>query len=101
MVNVLCTVSAKDAILNRILTETTSSGVRCYDVTRRALPRKQSEVATSYGKVLVKEITRPDGRISMVPEFDDCKVIALKHNIPLKIVYETIQREAGKLENTA
>jgi len=100
MVNVLCTVSAKDAILNRILTETTSSGVRCYDVTRRALPRKQVEMDSSYGKVLVKEITRPDGRINIVPEFDNCKTIALKHNIPLKTVYETILKEGGELKKT-
>ena len=99
MVHVLCSSSSKEKILTRILTETTSSGVRCYDVTRRALPRRQCEVETSYGKVQVKEITRPDGSISIVPEFDDCKTIALEKDIPVKMVYETIQKEAGESKN--
>ena len=89
----------KEKILTRILTETTSSGARYYNVTRRALPRKQFETETSYGKVRVKEITRPDGSASIVPEFDDCKAIALEKDIPVKLVYETIQREAGESKN--
>lgn len=99
MVHVLCSLSSKEKILRRILTETTSSGVRCYDVTRRALPRRQFDVETSYGKVQVKEITRPDGSISIVPEFDNCKTIALEKDIPVKMVYETIQKEAGESKN--
>ncbi len=99
MVHVLCPLSSKEKIMTRILTETTSSGVRCYDVTRRALPRKQRNVETSYGNVQVKEITRPDGSISIVPEFDICKAIAIEKNIPVKIVYDTILKEAGDSKN--
>lgn len=96
LVHVLCPPESREKIVTRILTESTSTGVRWHDVNRRALPRRQRDVETSYGSVTVKEIIRPDGRISMVPEFDVCNAIAVERNIPLKVVYDTIAKQAAE-----
>ena len=93
MVQVICDESHREAVVRRILSETTATGVRHYPVERTKLPRKLREVTTSYGKVRVKEVSDPGGRLFRVPEYEDCKRIAMEQNTPLKLVYETIVKE--------
>lgn len=93
MVQVLCREEHLDVIVNRILSETTSIGVRYYSARRHILSREYRNINTSYGEIQVKCITYPDGRTRYVPEYDICQKIALQENIPIQTVYETIQRE--------
>jgi hypothetical protein len=95
MVQVICKEIDRDALVRRILSETTATGVRYYPAERTKLPRKVKEVTTSYGKVRVKEVSGLAGRVSMAPEYEDCKKIALEKNVPLKVVYETILKETS------
>lgn len=95
MVKVICKDTDRETIVNRILSQTTATGVRHYRTERSKLTRKVKEAATSYGKVRVKEISGPTGRVSVVPEYEDCKKIALEKNVPLKVVYETIVKETS------
>lgn len=93
MMQVLCRKSQKKVIINRILSETTSSGVRYYDVERAMLAREQITVKTGYGMVQVKRITDTDGGTRIVPEYEVCKKIALEKNVPIRVVYDTIIKE--------
>ena len=93
MVQVLCRTDQKEAVINRILSETTSLGVRYYDVDRAWLVRKQITVKTGYGMVKVKQITDTDGSTRIVPEYEVCKKIALEKNIPIRVVYDRIAKE--------
>lgn len=95
MIKVLCRRDQKDTIANRILSETTTLGVRYYDIQRITLAREKIRVDTSYGKIEVKRIQDPSGNFRNVPEYEVCKKIALEKNIPLKIVYDTVTREAA------
>jgi len=63
MIQVLCMENRKKSIINRILSETTSLGVR----------------------------------VRLVPEYEVCKKIAIERGIPLKIVYDTISKEAVEI----
>ncbi len=94
-IQVLCRQEGTAAVTDRILRETTTTGVRYHPVRRLTLPREQVTVTTPYGEVTVKRITGVDGRVRMAPEFEDCRRIAVERNIPIRIVYETIQREIG------
>lgn len=94
MVQVLCPGNRRDAVINRILSETTSSGVRYYDVRRSILSREHISVDTVYGKVKVKRMKDFNGNIRIAPEYEVCKKIAIKKNIPLRVVYDTITKEA-------
>jgi uncharacterized protein (DUF111 family) len=96
MAQVLCRKSQKEAIINRILSETTSSGVRYYDVERAILAREEIIVKTGYGMIKAKRITDTDGAVRIVPEYEVCKKIALERNIPIRVVYDAITKEASQ-----
>jgi uncharacterized protein (TIGR00299 family) protein len=96
MVQVLCKESDREKVVQRMLSETTATGVRHYRADRAKLTRKLKETTTSLGKVRVKEVLGPAGTVSVVPEYEDCKRVALEKNIPLKMVYEAIVKETGK-----
>jgi uncharacterized protein (TIGR00299 family) protein len=95
MMQVLCKETDRETVVRRILSETTAIGVRHYRAVRSKLPRKVKEATTSYGKVRVKETSERTGRLSVAPEYEDCKKIALEKNVPLKVVYETIVKETS------
>jgi uncharacterized protein (DUF111 family) len=98
MLQVLCKDNCRDLLINRILSETTSLGVRHYESSRRILWRDQIDVKTSYGTLAVKRVKDPQGNFRFVPEYEACQNIAREQNLPLKVVYETVAREAARNE---
>jgi uncharacterized protein (TIGR00299 family) protein len=96
MVQVLCEQGGKDRLIQRLLSETTSLGVRYYKATRKLLARESVTIKTSFGEIQVKRVKHPDGRERVVPEYDVCREIALKRNLPLRVVYDTIAKEAAE-----
>ena len=92
MVQVLCQADRKDVLINCILSETSSLGVRYYHVSRRVLTREHIFIKTAYGEIQVKRITEPGGSVRFVPEYEACKKIAIEKNIPLRVVYDTIRK---------
>ena len=93
MVQVLCGQDKKDAVINRLLSETTSIGARYYNVLRDTIPRELIQVETSYGSIKAKCIKDPVRGSRITPEYEECKKIAIEKNIPIKEVYETILKE--------
>ena len=90
MVQVLCRRNRKDVLINCILSETSSLGVRYYDAKRRMLPRESVIMKTAYGEIQVKRIVEASGGVRIVPEYEVCKKIALEKNLPIRMVYDTI-----------
>jgi uncharacterized protein (TIGR00299 family) protein len=84
-----------DAVLKVVYSETTTLGVRIQPVDRRKLPRTHKEVNTSLGTVKVKAIVT-DGVERLVPEFEECRRIALEKKIPLIEVSRILESEIGK-----
>ena len=95
MLQVLCKIEHREKLIHRILTETTTLGVRYYPSRRRLLGRETVEVKTSYGVITAKRIQDPQGNIRIIPEYEVCREIAVEQNVPLRIVYETVAREAA------
>jgi uncharacterized protein (DUF111 family) len=95
-VQVLCDEAGKEVIIERLLTETTSLGVRYYKARRRLLPREPYTVRTSLGEVQVKRVEDLNGSVRLIPEYEACKKIALQRKLPLRVVYDTIAREAAE-----
>ena len=96
IIQVVCKDIDREKVVRRILSETTATGVRHYRTERTKLRRILRQIPTSLGKVQVKEVSDPAGRVSVVPEYEECKRIALEKNIPLKVVYETIVKETSR-----
>lgn len=88
VLHVLTAPSRLDGVLSVIFTETTTIGVRTYEVTKRMLQREIHTVETEYGAIRVK-LSRLGGQIVNVkPEYDDCRAAALAAHVPLKLVDE-------------
>jgi hypothetical protein len=97
LLQVLCHDHKKESLIRRILTETTTLGVRFYDVERRLLDRETVTIETGYGPVSAKKVISPDGCVRIVPEYDVCRTIAARNNIPIRTVYEKISQHAENL----
>lgn len=81
-----------DAVLSVIFRETTTLGVRIQHVERKKLPRSQRQVATSLGMVEVKAIS-VDGTERLVPEYEECKRLAVERRLPLLEIYRLLEKE--------
>lgn len=96
MIQVICKEIDREKVVHRILSETTATGVRHCRADRIKLPRRLKEAATSFGKVWVKEISDLTGKVSVAPEYEECKRIALEKNMPLKTVYAAVLKETSQ-----
>jgi uncharacterized protein (TIGR00299 family) protein len=96
LLSVLCRAGEKETVMKLLFTETTTLGVRSYEVTRRALQRSVVRVETPYGPIDVK-VAHLDGRVvNEMPEFEQCRQAAANANVPLKIVEEAARKELWK-----
>jgi uncharacterized protein (DUF111 family) len=78
-----------DELLPIIYTESTSIGVRTYQVTKRMLQRESKVVQTSYGPVRVKVSCLGEQVVNISPEYEDCRALARRLGVPLKEIYAT------------
>ena len=98
LIQVLCAARKRDDVVKRIFQETTSLGVRYYDVQRSILARRELLAETEFGTIRVKSVTEPGGRQRIVPEYEVCRQIAQARGLPLRRVYESIQNKADPIE---
>jgi len=76
------------AIEDLLLRETSTLGLRIREERRVCLERRLVEVATEWGAVRVKVGLRGDEEFNVAPEFDDCRRLAEKNEVPVKRVLE-------------
>ncbi len=86
----------KSKIEEIILKETTTLGVREYQVDKYFLPREEIEILTPWGKVRGK-LSYWGEMVKITPEYEDCKKIAAQEKIPLLQVIQEAQREGEKI----
>jgi pyridinium-3,5-bisthiocarboxylic acid mononucleotide nickel chelatase len=83
LLTVLCKPDAADAIIEMLLIQTTTLGVRYHEAKRRALERMIETIDTEYGCVRIK-VARDGARtLHFQPEYDDCARLAIEVNVPL------------------
>ena len=83
LLTVLCKPEAADAIIEMLLIQTTTLGVRYYEAKRRALERAIETIDTEYGRVRIK-VARDGARtLHFQPEYEDCARLAIEANVPL------------------
>lgn len=90
ILQVMCGRELQDQLIATILSETTTIGVRHYPVQRRILERRIREIMTPFGKALVKQIQLGDGSVRITPEYDWCRDIAKRENMPIRKVYDMV-----------
>lgn len=92
MLSVLCSREKEKQIVELILKETSTLGVREHTVNKKMLKRENIIVKTSFGDVSVKTAYMGDERVKFKAEYDDCKRISIEKNIPIKNIYEEIYK---------
>ncbi len=90
---VLVEAAGREAIARVLFSETSTIGVRFHPVSRMKLRREIREVATKWGSIRVK-FSEGGGAITVTPEYDDCRKVALEQRVALKTVMEDARAAA-------
>lgn len=91
LLTVMTTREEKEQIKEIIFLETTTGGIREYRVDQTMLDRQFSEATTPYGKVRIKRLLLGGKQVSWKAEYEDVRCLALKHKVPMKTIYDTIE----------
>ncbi|HEX6728845.1 MAG TPA: nickel pincer cofactor biosynthesis protein LarC [Pyrinomonadaceae bacterium] len=91
LLSVLCDVGTKDSIMQLLFRETTTLGIRSYEVDRRALARSIVRVETPYGLIDVKVAQLNGQVVNEMPEFDQCRNAAARAGVPVKVVEDAVR----------
>lgn len=94
---IICPVSAVSAMAGLIFTETTSIGLRWRIDNRIVANRTIDEVETRFGVVRVKSAFWNGKVVNVAPEYEDCRKLAVLHDVPIKLVMTTASIKASEL----
>ena len=88
LLTVICPSGKLLSIVEFLLRETTTLGLRWREEERALADRKILALQTKYGEIHFKLAQWEGKMINLSPEYEDCKRLALKKRIPLKDVFE-------------
>jgi hypothetical protein len=95
-VTIICPEPRLEAVTSTVFRETTTIGFRYVPMGRIEMDRRIETVKTPYGPVRMK-VSFHDGRVMQaMPEYEDCRRLALAGGVPLK----EVQRAAAALRPT-
>ncbi|MBI5073793.1 MAG: nickel pincer cofactor biosynthesis protein LarC [Nitrospirae bacterium] len=96
LLTALCSAEKKNDLVNIILKETTTIGIRFYEAGRVTMKREIKQSQTRFGKIRVKQSARGSS-LRVTPEYEDCKRIARNTGSSLLDVMENARDSiAGK-----
>lgn len=88
-------------IIDAILSETTSIGLRVHRERRIKLDRRLETANTRLGPIRVKLTLDPSGKVAdAYPEYEDVRAAAERHGLPIDRAYRAIIGEVGKASFT-
>ena len=94
LLSVLCAADREETVVDVLLSETSTLGVRVSEVSRHEAEREMFEFESSLGPAAVK-VKRLPGRAPVAaPEYEPCARIARERGMPLAEVYRVVQAEA-------
>jgi uncharacterized protein (TIGR00299 family) protein len=77
----------REPLVDFILRESTTLGVRCSRVERTTLERHQETVQTAHGPVRMKVGRRGQETLNVAPEYEDVRALAEAAGVPVKVVW--------------
>jgi uncharacterized protein (TIGR00299 family) protein len=83
LLTVLCKPADTETMIDLLLSETTTLGIRYYNANRRVLDRVIETVDTEYGAVRIKVARRGARTLHFHPEYEDCARLAIESKTPL------------------
>jgi uncharacterized protein (TIGR00299 family) protein len=97
---ILCPLSKAEELRRMVFAETTTLGLRYREEQKFELARRFVSVDTQWGEIRIKIGMLDDGKIvNYAPEFEDCRLVAERYEVPLKQVMQVavaayVQKEA-------
>ncbi len=91
LVTVTCPPHLLERLTEYLLLETTTIGLRWRVDNRLKARRTIHKLDTQYGSIRYKVAEVGKGITNIAPEYEDCKRVALEHNIPLKEVMDKVR----------
>lgn len=92
---IICSPAHSMTLKKTLFRETSAIGLRFHRVERQTLPREMVVIDSPWGKIPAKKVTTPDGD-KIYPEYEECRRVALQHDIALEKVYSTVTAENYK-----
>ncbi|MCU1265175.1 MAG: hypothetical protein JWM21_1493 [Acidobacteria bacterium] len=100
LISILCRDGERSKLSEMLFRETTTLGLRSYEVQREALEREVVSVETRYGPIDVK-VARMHGEIvNQMPEYEQCHQAALQANVPLRQVEDEARLSLARLQSS-
>lgn len=88
--SVLCKENLVEKLKDIIFTHSTSIGIREYRVKKNMLRREETTLETTFGEVRIKQSFYNGKLVRSKPEFDDCKMLAEKHQVSISEIEKEI-----------
>lgn len=95
-ISVLCNFDVLEDVKNTIFLNSSTIGVRYYEINREKLERREKIVICKYGDVPVKISYLNGEEIRVKPEYDICKYLAKENGVEINRVYNEIMYEYMK-----
>jgi len=92
---VLCAGQLVGKIERLLFRETSTLGIRRWVACRHKLERRSHSVETTWGTIAGKVAGLPEGGQGFSPEYESCREVAARHNVPLTTVYDEARRAFG------
>ena len=99
LLSTLCRAEERPVLSELLFSETTTLGLRAYEVERRALQRTIVAVETQYGPIDVKVAQLNGHVVKAMPEFEQCRQAARNANVPLRLVEEAARAVFAKRDD--
>jgi hypothetical protein len=90
VLSIICETGSEERMKEIIFTESTSVGIRSFPFRKETLSRKFEVIKTQFGNVTVKSSFYKNRMVSVKPEYEECKRIAIENGLPVKEVYNKI-----------
>ena len=97
ILTVLAKKEQEELIVDTILKQTSTLGVRRSISGRYCMKRETVIIKTEFGDMRIKFATKGE-IIKWAPEYEDCKTVANKTGMPLHTVYAMVNEHAAKLQ---
>ena len=92
-ISVLCNAREREAMEEVFWLQTSTFGLRTYQVSKAMLRKEFSKQSTKYGEISVKHAYFRGQRIKSKPEYEDCKRLAREKGVTLKEIYDSLKFE--------
>jgi uncharacterized protein (DUF111 family) len=91
MLSVLCDEPHEAALVDTIMRQTSTLGMRRQVVERHVAARAFTTIATPYGDIRVKHKTWQGDAVGAAPEYADCAAAATQYGVSIQQVYAAVQ----------